>query len=64
MDVKYLHTFVSECWRQGWKAHSDPIEVGCQGFVGHSFFAKNFQEAIEKLLTVAMDQHWGLLNAC
>lgn len=27
---------MGECRWNGWKAHSEPTEVGCRGFVGHS----------------------------
>ncbi|KAK0149243.1 hypothetical protein N1851_010225 [Merluccius polli] len=26
----------SECRNNGWKAHCEPVEVGCQGFAGRS----------------------------
>lgn len=25
-----------ECRRRGWATHCEPVEVGCQGFAGHS----------------------------
>ena len=29
--------FVEECQQNSWKTYYDPIEVGCWGFVGHSW---------------------------
>ncbi len=32
---KYLE-LTEECWRHGWKARCEPVEVGCRGFAGQS----------------------------
>ena len=30
------HELVEQCWKRGWKARCEPIEVGCGGFADHS----------------------------